>query len=73
MWVTSKLLCGSSGSTGMTHFQPWFRAHLMDLQHADKCIIETGGVVGTTLQKYMLSICCSTLDAIDIVCWDFKW
>ena len=22
MWVTSKLLSGSSGSTGMTHFQP---------------------------------------------------
>ena len=23
MWVTSGLLSGSSGSTGVTHFQPW--------------------------------------------------
>ena len=23
MWVTPRLLCGSSGSTSVTHFQPW--------------------------------------------------
>ena len=50
LWVS-----GSNGSTGMTHFQPWFRAHLMDLKDADKCIIEAGGVVDATCQKY---ICC---------------
>ena len=45
----------------------------MDLKDADKCSIEAGGVVGATCQKYILSICYSTPDAIDIAFWDLKW
>ena len=29
MWVTSELFCGSSGSTGVTHFQPWCKIILL--------------------------------------------
>ena len=36
------------------------------------CIIEAGGVVGATLQKYKLSVCCSTPEAMAYLLFSYQ-
>ena len=43
----------------LTHLMDFYKRLLINV-----CIIETGGAVGATPQKYKLSICCNTPDVM---------